>query len=70
MKRPPEIIAARINSETAKLNAIIAEMSAENSARLRDGYALAWSGSMFAEARAEHEAAVAAILAELEGGEG
>jgi len=66
MKHPPEIIAARINFETARLNATIAEMSSENSGRLSDGSALAWSGEMFAEARAEHEAAVAAILAELE----
>ena len=66
VKHSPEIIAARINFEAAKLNATIAEMSSENSGRLSDGYALAWSGEMFVEARAEHEAAVAAILAELE----
>lgn len=70
MKHPPEIIAARINFEAAVLNAEITgtRISDENDVYHKDG--LRCSPSQYWEIAEQATKRVAAILAELEGGEG
>jgi len=66
MNQPPEIIAALIQFETAKLNANVAAMQADNAARLSADLSPAYSDHDFCSTCEDHEKTVTALLAQLE----